>query len=274
MLKSFFADAAIAFRLEVRAGFLPIAGGLLLALAVVTVLASLYSARQSATVALDVGISFVRFALALVSIILVQDMVVREFERRYYLGSLAYPRARSQFLCGRYFAAVILVAVLLILLGCVLAATVAIVGKDYAQVTPVGLGWPLVLTFAFVFVDLLVVLAIATFLAVVAATPGFMLIGTVGFVLIARSYGAIIELLNVSGDLVAKFANPEAYRNSLSLLDYLLPDLGSLDVRMVALYGQMSMLPADWHWRVFAAVSYAVAVLALSIWILNRREFR
>jgi Cu-processing system permease protein len=274
MFKSFLADSAIAFRLEMRAGFLAISAGMLLTVAVVAGIASLYSARQPDTVALDVGISFVRFALALVSIILIQDLVVREFERRYYLGSLTYPRARSQFLFGRYFAATILVGVLLILLGCVLAATVAIVGKGYAQVTPVGLGWPLALTLAFVFVDLLVVLAVATFLAVIAATPGFMLIGTVGFVLIARSYGAIIELLHVSGDLVAKFANPETYRASLSLLDYLLPDLGSLDVRMVALYGQVSMLPADWHWRVFSAVSYAVAVLALSIWIFSRREFR
>jgi ABC-type transport system involved in multi-copper enzyme maturation permease subunit len=251
-----------------------IAASLVLAIVVVAGLASLYSARQPDTVALDVGLSFVRFALALVAIILVQDLVVREFERRYYLNSLAYPRARSQFLIGRYFAATIMVGILLILMGGVLAGTVAVVGKGYAQANPVSLGWPLVTTLALLYVDLLVILAFATFLAIVATTPAFMLIGAVGFVLIARSYGAIIELLTFSGDVVAKFANPETYRSSLSLLDYLLPDLGSLDVRMVALYGQMSMLPGDWHWRVISAVAYAAAMLALSAWLLGRREFR
>jgi Cu-processing system permease protein len=270
----FIVDLKSAVRIALRSGFGSIGFGLIVVTCVVVGVAGLFSARQPETVALDVGISFVRIALAIVAIVLVQDLVVREFDRRYYLYSLTYPHSRYQFLGGRYVAAAGLIAGLLVFAGVVLAAGATFVGAIYAQGTATRLGWPFIATMAFVFLDLLVVLAFSTFLAIVAATPGFVLIGAAGFVLIARSYGAIVELLNANGYVVARFANPQTYRDTLSLLDYCLPDLGGLDVREIALYGRMDMLPADWHWRALAALAYAAFLLALSGLALSRREFR
>ncbi|WP_332745168.1 hypothetical protein, partial [Hydrogenophaga sp.] len=145
-----------------------------------------------------------------------------------------------------------------------------LIGGAYLQATPVALGQPYLVTIAFMALDLLVLATLATLLAVVASTPSFVLIGTFGFMLVARSYGAIIELLSSQAGLVS---NTEGYRASLGVLGYLLPDLGALDMRMLALYGKMDFLPADWPWLLFSSLGYAIALLALAVWALQRKRF-
>jgi hypothetical protein len=56
-------------------------------------------------------------------------------------------------------------------------------------------------------------------------------------------------------------------------LGYLLPDLGALDVRMLALYGKPEFLPADWPWLVLSSLGYTLALLALAVWALQRKRF-
>jgi len=158
-------------------------------------------------------------------------------------------------------------------MGLILAAMAVLAAGSYEQTTPVGLGFPYLVTLSFVAVDLLVVVAIATLLAISAATPSFVLIGTIGFVLIARSYTPIMDLLHNSPYVVNQFADPGLYKDSLGLLAFLMPDLGRLDVRMIALYDQMRFLPSDWPLLVGATLIYVVSLLALTSWVLNKREF-
>jgi Cu-processing system permease protein len=266
-------DLASAIRLGIRSGSWSLYAWASLGLVAVVVLASFFSARQPATVALDVGLAFVRIALPIVAIILTQELIGREFDRRYFLSSFTYPRPRYIWLLGRYGAIALLTLGLLVPMGALLAAIVGYVGSSYAQGTPVNLGLPYLITLSFVAVDALVVLAFAVLMAVTAVTPGFVLVGAIGFVLITRSYASVIELLRQDGKLVAQLADPETYRTTMSLLNYMLPDLGGLDVRVITLYDKMSLLPGDWAWRVSGALFYAVALLALSAWLLRRREF-
>ncbi len=232
-----------------------------------------FSARQPATVALDVGISVIRFVLPLLAILMVQELFSREFERRLYLCSLTYPRSRVAWLIGRFVVTVTIVVALLLILGLILGLLVYYISQTYEQAMPVSLGLPYITTLLFLAIDLLVVVAMAILLAVAARTPSFVLIGTIGFVLIARSYTPIIELLRSSPYVVSNFADPRLYQDSLGLLAFLIPDLGRLDVRMIALYNQMSFLPSGWHLLLVATIAYVVALLALSTWILNKREF-
>jgi hypothetical protein len=88
--------------------------------------------------------------------------------------------------------------------------------------------------------------------------------------LVARSYGAIVELLSRDAGVVV---NAEGYRASLGVLGYLLPDLGALDLRMLALYGQPEFLPADWPWLLLSNLAYAFGLLALAVWALQRKRF-
>ncbi len=257
-------------RLALCARFGWLVGGSLLVLVLAAFLASQFSGRQPATVALDIGLSVMRLELPLSLVLMTQELLSREFDRRYFLNTLSYPHPRHSLLLGRFAAVAGLTLCQLLLLSGALALLVWLIGQGYAQGSPVALGHQYLITIAFIGLDLLLLTAVATLLAVVASTPSFVLIGTFGFMLVARSFGAIIELLTRNAFVVS---DAESYRSGIGLLGYLLPDLGALDVRMVALYGKLELLPADWPWLVLSCLIYTVGLLALAVWALNRKRF-
>lgn len=219
---------------------------------------------------MDLGVSVIRLLLPLVLILMTQELLSREFDRRYFLNTLSYPHPRYRLLLGRFAAVTMLTLGLLVVLSGALALLVWLIGKGYSQSTPVALGLHYVVTIVFIGVDLLVLTAVATLLAVVASTPSFVLVGTFGFMLVARSFGAIVELLTRNATVVS---DGETYRSGIGALSYLLPDLGALDVRMVTLYGRMDLLPADWPWLVLSSLAYTAGLLALAVWALQRKRF-
>lgn len=262
-------DVAVGLRLALRARFVSISFWLMVSVLGVAWMAAQFSGRQPATVALDVGLSVIRLALPVIGILLLQELVSREFDRRLFLTSLTYPRPRHRFLLGRLLSVGALLAALLVALGASLSALVAWLAAGYDQATPVALGWPYWLTLCFVLVDLFVILAMGALLAVVAVTPSFVLIGTLGFMLVARSFSTIVQMLQRQTWLVQ---DAETYSSSLGVLGYLLPDLAALDVRMIALYGQMNLLPTQWPWHLAGALAYGVALVGLAVWALKRRR--
>ncbi|WP_395505831.1 hypothetical protein [Ectopseudomonas hydrolytica] len=266
MLSDFRVGVALALRFH----FVFLASLSFLIVLIATWMASEFSGRQPATVALDVGLSAMRLILPLVMVLMVQELLSREFDRRYFLSSLTYPRARQGLLLGRFASVVVLMACVLIVIAIALGLLVAWIGEDYAQATGVSLGWPYVATVALIGLDLLVLTALAVFLAMVASTPSFVLIGTLGFMLMARSFAAIIELLTRESWVVE---GAESYRAGVGVLGYLLPDLGSLDIRMTALYGRMEFLPSDLGVLVVSCLAYAFAFLWLAVWVLQRKRF-
>lgn len=266
MFSDFRSGVVLAFRFN----FLLLSGISLFALLLIAWMASEFSGRQPATVALDVGLSVMRLILPLIMVLVVQELLSREFDRRYFLSSLTYPRARQGLLLGRFASVVVLMLGVLITMALALALLVAWIGEDYAQATGVSLGWPYVATVALIGLDLLVLTALAVFLAMVASTPSFVLIGTLGFMLMARSFAAIIELLTRETWVVE---GAESYRAGVGVLGYLLPDLGALDIRMTALYGRMEFMPSDLSVLVISCLAYAFAFLWLAVWVLQRKRF-
>lgn len=263
-------DFLTALRLALKAKFLWMAIGVVLVVALAALLSSYFGARQPATVALDVGFSTIRLLMPLLIVLLAQELFSHEFDKRYYLNSLTYPRGRHSLLLGRFVAMLAMLLVLLLVLGVLQVVLASFIGGLYPQATPVAMGQPYLVVMLFIALDLLVLAALATLLGVVASTPSFVLIGTFGFMLVARSYGAIIDLLSSGGGQVG---NAEGYRASLGVLGYLLPDLGALDIRMLALYGKPEFLPADWPWLLLSSLAYAIALLALAVWALQRKRF-
>lgn len=265
-----YADLRSGILLALRAHFLWLAGISLSFLLLTAWMAAEFSGRQPATIALDVGLSVIRLALPVIMILLVQELLSREFDRRYFLSSLAYPRARPGLLIGRFASVTLLILILLSSMALALGLLVAWIGEDYAQATAVSLNWPYITTIALIGLDLLVLTTLATFLAIVASTPSFILIGTLGFMLLARSYAAIIALLTRESWVVEQ---AESYRAGVGILGYLLPDLGALDVRMAALYGRMEFLPSDLGLVTVSCLTYAFAFLWLAVWALQRKRF-
>lgn len=260
----------ISLRLAVRARFAWMAVGSLLAMSLAALLAAQFSGRQPTTAALDIGLSVLRLLLPLVLVLLTQELLSRELDRRYYLNTLAYPHPRHSLLLGRFAAIVLLIIGLLLLAATALALLLWLISKNYEQGTPIALGQNYVVTITFIGVDLLLLTATASLLAIVSSTSSFVLIGTLGFMLVARSFGTVVELLTRNTGVVN---DAETYRSNLGLLGYLLPDLGALDVRMITLYGQLDFLPADWPGLVTATLVYTIGLLGLAVWMLQRKRF-
>jgi len=264
------ADIYIATRLAIRARFGTYIFWLVVALSSAVLLGATFSGRHPATIGLDIGLSFIRLSLPFLAALLLQELISREFERKLFLSSLTYPRARAQFLIGRVLAVISLTFTALTVLSLLLAVLTHLISKEYVQSTPLDLGWNYFVTVIFIGLDLLVLLAVGTLLSITASTPSFVLIGTLGFMVAARSFSPIIELLTREPNLVK---HSESYHSSLETLGYFLPDLAALDVRMISLYGTWKFFPEDWIARVTSSISYALAIYAFAVFAIQRKKF-
>lgn len=242
---------------------------LVVALVAVVFTVAQFSGRQPATVSLDVGLSFIRIYMAIVVSLLAQELLAKEFERRYFYYSLSYPVSRAVVLTARTASIYLIGFAVLILSALVLYSIVTLIGAGYSQSRPVSLSAPFLMVVMFLALDLAVITAFAGLLSILSKTPGFVLIGTVGFAIIARSYSSVIQLLGGERILVD---NPESYKSLLSLLDFLLPNLGMLDIREIALYNDYSFLPNHLSVVILNPLLYSTFLMLLSIWMFNKRR--
>ena len=266
----FVADFRLAILLIVRSRLWVIAASLAGLLAAFAWLSAQFSPRQPATVALDVGLSFIRLVVPVVALLQIQDLLAREVDRRQILTSLTYPRSRASFLVARYAAVTAVSAVLTLLLAALLAAMVKLAGSSYQQATPVALGLPYVITVAGALLDFAVVTAFAAALAAVATTPNLVLLGGVGFMIATRSASTIVQLIEHDREVVE---GAQWYQLGLQWVQWILPDLAALDVRPIALYGKMELLPHAMWAPVLMALGYVALMLIFACLRFERRQF-
>lgn len=269
-MRLLFANFLLSLRLIHRSRLWVVVLTLAGALALIAWLAGQFSPRQPATVALDIGISFIRLVLPVLALLQIQDLVAREIERRLILTSLSSPSTRSEFLLGRYAAALCIALISLILLSLILAAVVTWTGSAYPQSTPVAMGQPYLITSLLIWLDVAVVAAFGLVLAAIATTPHFVLLGGLGFMVISRSASTIVHLLEVERELVR---GADFYHQGLQWVQWLIPDLAALDVRPIALYGKMELLTASPWALVAMPFGYVLVLLVLACLRFEKRQF-
>lgn len=233
-------------------------------------LASEFSGRQPATVAIDVGISGVRFVALLLVVFWCQELVAREVERRTVLLALTYPVPRSYYLLGRYFGIVTLAAVAIVVLGVLLCASAFLAGRGYLQSTPIDLGKGLWLTLFFIWLDVSVVAAFTILITTISTTPLLPLALGIAFALSARSMGTALAYLSDKNSGASDLA--PTFRPIVDGLRWILPDLGRFDIRVAALYSQYP----DTNAMIGAALNglaYVAIMLSMAVIFFRRRQF-
>lgn len=239
-------------------GFLAMAGAYL---------AAQFSGRQPATVALDVGFSFIRIVGLLLALFWGYELLGKEIERRTLFVSLTYPLPRSAFMAGRFVGLAVLLALALLMLGVMLMATVWLAGHGYLQATPISLGWPFWMNMLFIWLDLAVIAGFG-FLVSAFATSAILPLGVgLAFAVAARSLGPALDfLLGETNKAIHDSLLPV-----LQNLRWIMPDLSRLDIRYFPLYGQVpdaSLLVSG----AVMALSYTTILLVLAIVFFNRRQ--
>lgn len=229
-----------------------------------------FSPRQPKTVALDVGLSGLRFCLVLLNLFWVQELVTREIERKSVLFSLAYPVSRSAFLLGRLAAVVILSSLASAVLGMLLLLAVVFAGGNYVQEYPVQLGLPYVVTLAGLTLDAALVATFALCIAALSTVAMLPIALGAAFAVGGKALGAALDYIRSGADGDARLvAN---YGPALDIVQWAIPDLSRLDWRDWALYG---LAPADGQiaLAVLSAAVYALLLGALAVLLFSRREF-
>ena len=236
----------------------------------VAYLSASFSPRQPKTVALDVGLSGMRFSLVLFALFWVQELVGREVERRTVLYALSYPVSRGAYIVGRYLGILGLLALAALLLGMLLWAVTLTVGGAYDQGFALGLGLPFWATVFGVWVDSALCAAFALWIASLSTVPMLPVALGVAFAVGGKSLGAVIQYLGSGADgdveLVARYAP------LIDTVQWFLPDLSRLDWRVWPMY---SLFPG-WTAIVLGlamAAGYSVLMLSMAVLTFARREF-
>ena len=236
----------------------------------VAYLSASFSPRQPRTVALDVGMSGLRVSLILFALFWVQELVGREIERRTVLFSLTYPVARGNYVLGRYFGVIGLLALAALLLGLLLWLVVLTTGGDYEQGFVIAAGMPYWITVFGLWADAAVVAAFALWLSTFSTVPILPLALGLAFAVGGKSLGAVAEYLAKGAD-----GDPELMRFApfIDAIQWILPDLSRLDWRAWPMYGLAPEGLAVGLGLVLA-VSYAGLLLSLAVLTFTRREFQ
>jgi ABC-type transport system involved in multi-copper enzyme maturation permease subunit len=234
-------------------------------------LAAQFSGRQPATVALDVGISAVRLITVLMVVFWCQELIAREIERKTVFFALAYPVRRADYLLGKYFGILGLTAVAILILSCLLIATVKISASGFLQSSPVDLGGGYWLTVALLFLDAATIAGFTVLISTISTTPLLPLALGIAFAMIARGLGTALSYLHDTQSGAADLAN--TLGPIVDFFRWIIPDLGRLDVRAAALYGQWPTADAT-VWPGAMCAAYIAVSMILAIHVFSRREFQ
>lgn len=266
MLQFFYSSWRAGFRSRSLVGVL-VLGVLLVGVAY---LSASFSPRQPQTIALDVGLSGLRFSLVLFAITLVQDLVGREIDRRSVVLTLSYPVHRAAYLFGRYFGVLALTGVGAALLGMLLWLSVLLSGLHYDQQFPVALGVPYLAAIVGIWLDVAVVAAFTLWIATLSTVSMLPLALGAMFAIAGRALGPVADYVMKGADGQADLtAN---YGATLGFIRWLLPDLSRLDWRVWPMYAQSP----DFYAMALAmlmALVYSGLMLGLAIQVFSRREF-
>lgn len=230
-------------------------------------LSAAFSPRAPKTVALDVGLSGLRFSLVLFALFWIQELVGREIEKRTVLFALTYPVPRGQYLLGRFLGVAGLLALAALLLGLLLWLVVLNAGGGYQQAFAVAPGEAYWLTVFGLWVDALVVAAFALLLASLSTVPMLPLALGLAFAVAGKSLGAVMEYLAKGDDSGVAYLKPLIDR-----IAWVLPDLSRLDWRPWPMYGLTPDASAVSAGLLMAA-AYCGLLLTLAVVKFNRREF-
>jgi Cu-processing system permease protein len=236
----------------------------------VAFLSASFSPRQPRTVALDVGLSGIRFSLVLFALFWIQELVSQEIQRRTVLFSLTYPVARGYYMVGRYLGVLGLLALAALLLGMLLWGVILGTGGGYEQGFAVAPGGPYWLTIFGLWADAAVVAAFALWIASLSTVSMLPLALGLAFAAGGKSLGAVAEYLAAGAE-----GDAEVMRLApiVDAIQWFLPDLSRLDWRAWPMYGvvpdTMAMLGGG-----LVAISYVALLLALAVMTFNRREFQ
>ncbi|HIK11188.1 MAG TPA: ABC transporter permease subunit [Oscillatoriaceae cyanobacterium M33_DOE_052] len=204
----------------------------------------------------DLGISGIGVFGLIVAVFVGTEMINKEIEKRTILVLLAKPISRSELIVGKHLGLAAVLALLIAITTMIYFAILSANNIDYQ------LGSILV-AMVYIFLELSLLTAFAIAFGVLTS-------GLLGSLL---TFG-IYLMGHLSPDIVKAGALTEnpAIITLTKYLYLILPDLTKLDLKNMAVYGQLPPLPTLAFNAVYA-IFYTVLVLSITTLAFRRREF-
>jgi ABC-type transport system involved in multi-copper enzyme maturation permease subunit len=226
------------------------------------------SLRQTTELSITLSLSLISFIMLLLSIFLGATAIWRDIERRYTFSILSLPLSRSVYLSGRFFG----VALFMLVTGVLLGSCAMISIKAASMITPPlrPLLWSAI-AFSILFCTLKYILVAAIAMLLATASTSFFLpiFGAISTFMAGTATQQVYDYLQTTA---AQANVPGPVRSAASFLYYLLPNLGSFDLKVNAIYAipvnsQGIMLTVAYF------ILYVGIVLSIAAQIFSRREF-
>jgi ABC-type transport system involved in multi-copper enzyme maturation permease subunit len=246
------------FREIVRDRILYIIGFYALILAVALLLLPEFAATTEDKIFLDFGLAVMSFLGFIVAIFVGTGLINKEVEKRTVLLLIAKPLSRSEFILGKYFG---LLAVLAVLIASM--TMIYLVFLHFGNVVyPAG---SILIAVIFLFLQLSLITAIAITLGVLTSS------------LLATALTFAVYLMgNITQDILklSRLSSNPGIERITQALYLVLPDLSRLNLKNEAVYG-LAALPDPVSLVINSGYSliYTALLLAIAILIFSQKEF-
>jgi ABC-type transport system involved in multi-copper enzyme maturation permease subunit len=253
-----FVLATNVFREVVRDRILYIIGFYMVILAVAIRLLPEFAASTEDKMFLDLGLAVMNILGLIVAVFVGTGLVNKEIEKRTVLVLMTKPVSHSEFISGKYFGLLTVLATLIAAMTAIYLAFLQFGNIPHSMAS-------ILIAVIFLFLQLALITAVAIALGVFTSS----LLAT------ALTF-AVYFMGNITQDLLklGRLGNSKSVESLTQGLYLLLPDLSRLDLKNDAVYG-IAALPDSIALITNAgyALLYSVIVLAIAIFIFSRREF-
>lgn len=224
----------------------------------VSVLLPDISAGTEAKITQDLGLAGIHLLSVVIAVFVGTGLVNKEIEKRTVLVLLAKPVSRAEFIVGKHLGLSAVLTVLIVALGIIFGAVLALSGIDFA--------WPsMALAMGFMILEAVVLTAVALVFGVFTSSLLATLLTFATYLM-----GHLTQSLVSFGEL----SESSALQRATQVLYLVLPDLERLNLRNEAIYG-MALLPDPLVLltNVLYALAYTAFLLTLASMIFSRRQF-
>ncbi len=256
MMQQFLALTFNGFREARRNRVTVVVGAFAIGLLVASTLLTNLSISTFDRVLTDFGIGIMSIVLVMLAVFLSSGMLAREIERKTLFLIVSKPISRALFLCARFAGNMLTLGVLLVLMGALFIAQIALYGTLITQAQFVAIGM--------LFFELLVLSSIGFAMSsfssqMVSATV------TVGAYFAGHLGGDLYELSRKAEEPLLQWVGKAVY--------YALPNLSRLNYRMQATYEIPTPL-GELAPHMLYAVGYTTVMIVIAITLFSRRDFK
>jgi ABC-type transport system involved in multi-copper enzyme maturation permease subunit len=216
------------------------------------------SIGQDLRVLEDFGIAIIAGIGGIIAVFLGTSLVYKEIDRRTIYLIVSKPIDSWQFVAGKYLGLSLCILVVTAMMGSFLLLTVAFWSSNHA------LKPELIASLGFVYLELLFIVAVATFFSTFA-TPIMSTVFTLAVWLISHMGQALKDLGRVSTDSFV--------RSGSELIYWILPDLARLTQIRNNLMAGVPPPPEVLSYLLIYIIAYTIFLLSLATVVTKNREF-